>query len=82
MMAAQKPLLVDASYMSVTECVVVTWSDHSAFAVPIEWFRDGPNRHKVDPLNLKIIDDGQTLALGEYEVDAEAIWFEFDKPPD
>ena len=71
-------LFVRASYDPVAEQVVLHRGDLSALVVPLRWFAPTPRGPKPDPQRVRIIDGGQTLALGDYEAAADAILYEFD----
>ena len=47
--------------------------------VPFAWFQTSPGQQAPDFRRFKVIDSGQTLALGEYEAASDAILFEFDE---
>jgi outer membrane lipoprotein-sorting protein len=49
--------------------VVVTYDNGVTVRVPFEWFTPSP-LVSPDFTDVSVIDDGQTLKLGEYEADA------------
>jgi hypothetical protein len=52
--------------------LVVTFADHTKRRVPFTWFTpSGTNKANFN--EVEIIDDGQTLRLGQYEVDIRLI---------
>lgn len=71
-------LFVHASYDPVAQHVVIHRGDLSTLVVPLRWFAPVPRGPRPDPTRVKVIDGGQTLALGDYEAAADAILYEFD----
>lgn len=61
----------------VTPWVIVLYrGDFSPLFVPREWFRSRPGA--PDFSKLALTDYGQTVKLGDYEVAADALLYEFD----
>jgi hypothetical protein len=71
-------LFVRASYDPVAEHIVIHRGDLSTLVVPLRWFTPTAHGPKPDPARVRVIDGGQTLALGDYEAAADAILYEFD----
>ena len=71
-------LITDAIYNSAENVIVVRFKNTN-ISVPLSWFSTSTNGPVPDPYNIKIIDYGQTLVLGEYEAAADAIVYEFGK---
>lgn len=71
-------LITSAIYDPTENVIIVGFGDVDVF-VPKSWFSTRPNGPVPDPYNIKIIDCGQTLALGEYEAAADAILYEFGR---
>lgn len=59
-----------------SEAVVLYRGDLQPLVVPLDWFRAGIV--KADVTDLQITDFGQTIRLGDYEVAADAILYDFD----
>lgn len=71
-------LFLRASYDPVAEHVVIHRGDLSTLVVPLSWFRPTTHGPKADAARVRVVDSGQTLALGDYEAAADAILYEFD----
>jgi hypothetical protein len=68
---AKRPKQID------TPGLVLYRGDLSAILVPAEWFVARPIA-SPDLRNIAIVDSGQTLRLGDYEVATDAILYEWD----
>jgi hypothetical protein len=60
------------------EVVVLYRGDLERLVVPFAWFKPRPRSPRPDFAALSITDFGQTIRLGEYEVAADALLYEFD----
>lgn len=71
-------LFLRASYDPVAQHVVIHRGDLSTLVVPLIWFTATAHGPRPDPTRIRVIDCGQTVALGDYEAAADAILYEFD----
>jgi hypothetical protein len=70
-------LFVAASYDPIGERVILHRGSLETLAIPLSWFASTATGVMPDPI-VRIIDHGQTVALGEYQASADAILYEFD----
>ena len=68
---------VGAGYNEDDDAVVAYRGDLRTVTVPLDELEPNP-RNKPDPTDLEIVDWGQTLRLGDFQVPADAILYERD----
>jgi hypothetical protein len=71
-------LFLRASHDPVANHVVIHRGDLSTLVVPLSWFTPTAGGPQPDAGRVRVVDGGQTLALGDYEAAASAILYEFD----
>jgi len=71
-------LFLRASYDPMARHVVIHRGDLSTLVVPLSWFAPTVHGPRPDPARVRVVDSGQTLALGDYEAAADAILYKFD----
>lgn len=76
--ANRDELFLHASLDPLAGRVVLHRGDLSTLVVPLDWFAPTGQGLRPDPACLRIVDCGQTVALGDYEAAAVAILYAFD----
>jgi hypothetical protein len=59
--------------------IIVIFQDNKEIYIPLVWFTPSGDGTTPDLHNISIIDGGQTLCLGKYEVSCDAILEEWTK---
>jgi len=77
-------LFIGCAYDHAGKVVILYRGSVEPLIVPVSWFREGhsggsrsPGRADLE--NLAVTDYGQTVRLGNYEIAADAILYEFDE---
>lgn len=74
----REELFVAAHAVPEDDALVLFRGDLRSLIVPLSAFRARKGGPKPDPTKVSVTDYGQTVRLGEYEIAAEALLYEFD----
>lgn len=74
-------LFLGGAYDRVEKSVILYRGNMEPLVVPAAWFHSssGAGRARVELDRLSVTDHGQTLCLGDHEIAAEAVLYEFDR---
>lgn len=75
----REDLLIGGHLDEADEVLVLYRGDLACVVAPLGWFKDPRLGTTPDLSHIKVIDFGQTLQFGSYEVATHAILYEFDK---
>ena len=71
-------LFVAAQALPDDDVLVLVRGDLRSLVVPLSTFRQAKGGPKPDAARVSVTDYGQTVRLGEYEIAADALLYEFD----
>lgn len=71
-------LFIAGGYDPLSQQVLLHRGDLSTLVIPLVWFASTASGPAPDPYRLRIVNHGQTVALGDYQASADAILYEHD----
>ncbi len=76
--ASRQNLFIGGVVDPEDEALILYRGDFTSLLVPLVWFEPRPAVGSPDWARFQVTDYGQTLRMGEYEVAADAILYDFD----